>query len=852
MLLIENTTLICPENDLESQTIVNIAMKLGMDVRVSEQGWGARLGLEPSDVFHNLKDNLIVVEMPDPDREKMLRKIGCNVIWIDHHTYLHKGQHLDRSHGLSSLEQFADLVGYVLSDREKLIALNDRGYIWAMARETTCTLDDIKKVKNEDLESQGYTDEVFSASKKDYKERVDFTHFSLVTTKLDKIAYITQLHQMPKTDKFDEFKQYRETGKEQDLPVRSILVLTLSGDGKNVVEVNFFGAWKYKQRFRHFLKDNGFNSIEFVIWQGGDKGKAFFWGGKRTANNTPVDDMADAILNILIGQDRPLLKFSTVFFYPFKIRKGNRTNNTGRWQKKSFDVGKPECYQEYIYFHPYVRNILFQRKNDTSSDCKKNNKLNELPPIAYYGFRSQENGFVSGNLKIEFKSGPDNNASVETISYPVTHLAIHEFFNDIAIMAIQVTQEAGEDIKEKHFWKQCVEVKNFRKHGLICRDALKFNELARKIYLSFPEQFTEGKIPLSVKIELGSKENSKGYTKAHIFSEDKFKYKDINPVKSEIIDGLVSEFLGYDESVDNCFQGLLDDRMVVFTFLGFAGELRSTCKDTIDEHEALFSRIMYVDQAGEGYEYNKKFVRAKMKDLVYRRWSGYGSLYGYTRYSSAYTGFGNKFIENVFQDFNSMYYQLALISLYYRSSLISFSDEVAKTTQKLVNMKDQADNRELFLSLKANFMQFSNHYWFQEVTNQDQGIEIFEFYKKSFEFETMYKQIKEEIDRGDEYLNTLQQIDLNRFTKQFSIIGSILAVLAIMVGFFGINFSFFGLENTWGLLLWCLLSILSILFLICTLKSSIRQRKKESDKFLVSSFHRLKKWWTNIKTGREQ
>jgi hypothetical protein len=128
----------------------------------------------------------------------------------------------------------------------------------------------------------------------------------------------------------------------------------------------------------------------------------------------------------------------------------------------------------------------------------------------------------------------------------------------------------------------------------------------------------------------------------------------------------------------------------------------------------------------------------------------------------------------------------------------------------------------------------------------------FELYKKSFEFETMYKQIKEEIDRGDEYLNTLQQNRLNVFTKQFSIVGSFLAALAIIVGFFGINFSCFGLENTWGRLLWSLLSILSILFLICTLGSSIRRRKRKSEQFLVSSLHWLKKWRTSSKTRQGQ
>ena len=72
-------------------------------------------------------------------------------------------------------------------------------------------------------------------------------------------------------------------------------------------------------------------------------------------------------------------------------------------------------------------------------------------------------------------------------------------------MAIQVTREVDKSIKGKLFWKQCVEVKAFRKDKLVCSDALKFNELARKTYLSFPEQFKEGKIPLSIKMELDGK-----------------------------------------------------------------------------------------------------------------------------------------------------------------------------------------------------------------------------------------------------------------------------------------------------------------------------------------------------------
>ena len=126
-------TLICPNNDPEAYTILKIARKLGIDVMVSEQPHGGRLNREPASAFENLKHRVAIVETLGPDIEEKLGHQGHEVIIIDNHQYIKDGY--DRRHPLSSLEQFADLVGYKLSRLEKGIGIADRSYVYGLLKE---------------------------------------------------------------------------------------------------------------------------------------------------------------------------------------------------------------------------------------------------------------------------------------------------------------------------------------------------------------------------------------------------------------------------------------------------------------------------------------------------------------------------------------------------------------------------------------------------------------------------------------------------------------------------------------------------------------------------------------------
>jgi hypothetical protein len=127
-------SLLVPCNDLESLTMIEIASAYAIPLCVSPQQWGARLGIELERKAHTYEQEMWISEMADPDAESALCQLGKSVKIIDHHEYwLKDGSYLDRRNPLSSLEQLAILLGHKLNAWQQAVALNDRGYIWAMA-----------------------------------------------------------------------------------------------------------------------------------------------------------------------------------------------------------------------------------------------------------------------------------------------------------------------------------------------------------------------------------------------------------------------------------------------------------------------------------------------------------------------------------------------------------------------------------------------------------------------------------------------------------------------------------------------------------------------------------------------
>lgn len=238
----DEVTVICPFNDGESKTIVDICRRLGVDVRVSEQPWGATLDREPSENLQRLKKTIVVIEMPSIALEEQLGRQGHAVLVVDHHHY--PNWNLDRRRPLSSLEQVAEILGYPLTRWEQGVAINDRAYIFGLL-DAGYAMDEILALRRFDLESQGVP-----------PERIDAVREALRTAPVK--AGITVLH-----------LDFVNAGFAQDFlvlenpsQVRDLLVL----GGKPVRKVQFYGDPAKVEK----LADIG-------EWTGGGT-RSKFWG----------------------------------------------------------------------------------------------------------------------------------------------------------------------------------------------------------------------------------------------------------------------------------------------------------------------------------------------------------------------------------------------------------------------------------------------------------------------------------------------------------------------------------------------------------------------------------------------
>lgn len=176
------------------------------------------------------------------------------MIIIDHHLYKNKDEVLDRRAYLSSLEQFAQLVGYTLNRFEKALALNDRGYI-GLLKDKGYTAEEIDTVRRYDLTAQGYKKQDFEHSIVDYERGKFFTDNNLyfVKTDLTKVSYLADLHYL------------NSQGKEN--------LLVVTGNEASPDEVNFFGEPQICKAF--FAQLGG--------WIGGDESRSMFWGCHKDA-----------------------------------------------------------------------------------------------------------------------------------------------------------------------------------------------------------------------------------------------------------------------------------------------------------------------------------------------------------------------------------------------------------------------------------------------------------------------------------------------------------------------------------------------------------------------------------------
>jgi len=294
---------------------------------------------------------------------------------------------------------------------------------------------------------------------------------------------------------------------------------------------------------------------------------------------------------------------------------------------------------------------------------------------------------------------------------------------------------------------------------------LRFTYHARIIYPSFIEQVDEQKF-ISMTLETAQQNVQ--------FNHD----NEFSPLLIFLLN-----YFFQDESLRKRLNYLPDDRMIATPAYGLAGRAPQTTGEQAHIRR-LFSLALYVDRVEDsfddldGYVYDPTFTQQLLQQDSLSRWHSLGTCLGYCRYANAYLGFGGFFMQVIAPShIPYIYGRMLILALFYQMTLRHYNRRISYATEQLSKHKKTNE----FKKLRQTFIQFTNNYWFHEITTQVQGIEIFELQTKSLGLKSEYQLIKDEMERADEYSFVLRSENFNRGAGAVAIAALVISVLSIEV-----------------------------------------------------------------------
>ena len=515
------------------------------------------------------------------------------------------------------------------------------------------------------------------------------------------------------------------------------------------------------------------------------------------------------------------------------------------WNRKFYKIDNDvKRYNEISYFHSYACKTLFdmQFRSEETIDVIDPNKV-----MIYYEKEIQEGAYY------EIKTND------RTYKLSLTDLNLHVYNTGVAILVISSENHAYID-KE---------------------DILRINEYGRRVYPPFLSE----KNPLLTRTAKGvmladSLEIWTGNVNDPILYEDFSWYDDLSQnntyfwengeyqyhnfiIFPKIISGLFNENFTFDAQgeFDELnqrenkvrFNFITDDRMFFQCWYGnndLAKELKEK-SFSYHEMEKNGEKMKIKNQTLYGYEdhlYWYAFMNGDAKsesitcqhdvmleeeiaNSTYNRWANYGTLFGFTRDSFvAISDDLNTLLKNNAPNlaihFTSIYYQMAMLSLAQRASILRFSSEVANLGDI---GKDDGDKAvKLIEKLYLNYIEFVNKLYFREITPAIQGIEIYDQFQTVMRIEHDANALKEEMKELYDFAMLKKQDILTE-------IATFYLPFALVFGILGANFfndKNFNVEEgiDWNIILWIAIGLL-ISFVLSLLTRNIYNIKSKTNKF---------------------
>ena len=483
----------------------------------------------------------------------------------------------------------------------------------------------------------------------------------------------------------------------------------------------------------------------------------YFGFSKEYFQDRNLDETLKKVIDLL-KKEIKIYSYHT-FMCPFIFKKED-INRSKKWEYKKFEIKEQRDYNEFFYFYKHVQDVLYNIDEENSDNFASK----------YYEYEDQNGKYIIDCIRGVYELDIDG-------------ISLRIFNTNVGILSFNL-------INKKY--------KN-------SEDILNINDFGRRIYPQFlGEDFVcaTKNVFLANKIIIRQPESDKEIVDDFMEFGDKKNLK----IGMNLLPKYIKSYLdGYFEDV----KPIIDDRMFVISFY-LSDVVSSRLKEWKKGHYGYESddwwyKYIFVDNKDKSCQ-SKHMCKELIKKSTYDRWVEQGTLFGISRYSFVGVAARNWISENVLlMHIKTMYFQLFTLLLVYRASIIKFSNDIQDVTQK-----DSDEIIQEAQNLYEKYLKFLNKVYFNEVTAQEQGIELFDQALEIMKIDRNLNDLDREINELHSYVemieNKKETLTINKLTK----LGTIFLPGTFIAGIFGMNVF---PDNTINNYFWLISSLILILFI---------------------------------------
>ncbi|MFQ5752470.1 MAG: hypothetical protein ACE5HI_10775 [bacterium] len=510
--------------------------------------------------------------------------------------------------------------------------------------------------------------------------------------------------------------------------------------------------------------------------------------------------------------------FSAFFMFPFGFP-FDKWENVSRifdkvngWEERQYDLSDGLEYNEYVYFYPYIRSIIFGTR-----------ETEKAYGVSFFRNLKIKNG-KDGKSNAYYEVQNDNFAK-KRVKLPLKNIFLHLFDTGVGILVFEIEHDSTKanerlalcdylfflsngrrvylpfvfpDAKKRKGDWFCSEAFDWEKDGR--SNAIKELECASHVRL-----FVDDKLivehPFNEPFEIHTPKTQKADNERPTF------WPPISQVITEFLDVPDQEFVykNYD------YWPIIDDRMLVHSFYSISGNRKDelmpwanktflnglkgflnedVLKSKRNSAADVWYQMIFIDLKNPSCQ-NDQMLKRIINESSYNRWSNSGTFFGFSRFSSV-TISNYNVVRYVYNHFQSMYYQIAILLLFYRGALLTFSHR-SEILAKTIHGRGRKGLGGNFLNhlqrLHEDFILFRNKYWFREVTAQDQGIEMFDVWSRKLRNKELLEDVQAEIKELYLYVESANEKNISKKINILTFIGALFLPIVIATSFFGMNFA---------------------------------------------------------------